>query len=257
MITFGMLLSIVSAVWNCPDGNSNVLIKNCLENRKGFCCNSLLHCSKCLWKKDWVSSPRAKASSAKPGPSGFDVNVWSVFTFREMGTGYKALLKFAQYMNMPGAITKTRYQAINDILHDAYQVVADESVISAGREAYEQLEANTAVKDCQVSVDGTWQKRGFSSLNGVVTALSPLTGKCLDVAGLSKICKSCQMWSKKENHPKYNKWKETHNCHVNHTKSSGAMESTGAIMIFQRSVKSTPLGILATLEMETPHLSLM
>ena len=158
---------------------------------------------------------------------------------------------------MPGAITKTRYQAINDILHDAYQVVADESVISAGREAYEQLEANTAVKDCQVSVDGTWQKGGFSSLNGVVTALSPLTGKCLDVAVLSKICKSFQMWSKKENHPKYNKWKETHNCHVNHTKSSGAMESTGAIMIFQRSVKSTPLGILATLEMETPHLSLM
>ena len=161
MINFGMLLSIVSLVGKCPDSNSNVLIKNCLENRKGCWCNILLHCSKWLWKKDWFTSPKAKKSSATPGPSGFDVNVRSVFTFREMGKGYKAVLKFAQYMNMPGAITKTRYQAINDILHDAYQFVTDESVTGAGREAYEQLEANTVVKDCQVSVDGTWQKRGF------------------------------------------------------------------------------------------------
>ena len=183
-----MLLSVVSVVGKCPDCNSNILIKNCLENRKGFCCTILRHCSKCLWKKDWLTSPTAKKSNAKPGPSGFDVNVWSVFTFREMGKGYKALLKFAQYMNMPGAITKRCYQAINDILHDAYHFVGDESVISAGREAYEQLEANTVVKDCQVSVDGTWQKRGVSSLYGVVTALSPLTGKCLDEIVLSKIC---------------------------------------------------------------------
>ena len=65
MINFGMLLSIVSAVGKCPDCNSNVLIKNCLENRKGFCCNILLHCSKCLWKKDWFTSPKAEKSSAK------------------------------------------------------------------------------------------------------------------------------------------------------------------------------------------------
>ena len=33
--------------------------------------------------------------------------------------------------------------------------------------------------NCEVSVDGSWQKRGQSSLNGVVTAMSD--GKCLDV----------------------------------------------------------------------------
>ena len=197
----------------------------------------MLQCCKCVWKKYWFTSPELEKPSAKPGPSSFDVNVRSVFTFREMGKGYKALSTFAQYMNMPGAITKTRYQAINDILYNAYQVVADESMKNAGKEVYEQLEANATVKDCQVSVDGTWQKRGFSSLNGAVTALFPLTGKCLDLFVLSKVCKGCQMWSKKENHPKYSKWKETHNCHINHTKSSGAMESNGAVMIFQRSIE--------------------
>ena len=41
--------------------------------------------------------------------------------------------------------------------------------------------------NCEVSVDGSWQKRRHSSLNGVVTALS--NGNCLDVHVLPKHCK--------------------------------------------------------------------
>ena len=33
--------------------------------------------------------------------------------------------------------------------------------------------------NCEVSVDGSWQNWGYSSLNGVITAMS--YGKCLDV----------------------------------------------------------------------------
>jgi len=42
-----------------------------------------------------------------------------------------------------------------------------------------------------VSVDGTWQRKGFSSKLGVVTAISVDIGKVLDVAILSKSCKGC------------------------------------------------------------------
>ena len=38
---------------------------------------------------------------------------------------------------------------------------------------------------CGVSCDGTWQRRGFSFLNGCVTAISMDTGQILDV--LSKV----------------------------------------------------------------------
>ena len=58
----------------------------------------------------------------------------------------------------------------------------------------------------------------------------------MDFCVLSKKCKGCEIWSKREDHPKYLKWKGTHNCQANHTKSSGAMESIGAIALFQRSV---------------------
>ena len=41
--------------------------------------------------------------------------------------------------------------------------------------------------------DGTWCKRGPSSLQGVVTAISAETGKCLDYETLSKLLQLCSM----------------------------------------------------------------
>ena len=89
--------------------------------------------------------------------------------------------------------------------------------------------------------DGTWQKRGHSSLNGVVTLLSSKTGKCFDYEVLSKKCKSCEFKSKKQDDPKYNEWKVTHKCQVNHTKSSCSMESVGTVTMFRRSTEKHKL----------------
>ncbi|GFV30641.1 uncharacterized protein TNCV_2865801 [Trichonephila clavipes] len=42
------------------------------------------------------------------------------------------------------------------------------------------------IVNCGVSVDGTWHRRGFSSLNGCVTAISVDTGKIIDFETLSQ-----------------------------------------------------------------------
>ena len=43
-----------------------------------------------------------------------------------------------------------------------------------------------------VSRDGTWQKRGFSSLNGAVAVISIETGKVVvDVEIMSRYCNAC------------------------------------------------------------------
>ena len=52
------------------------------------------------------------------------------------------------------------------------------------------LEHATAADD-GVSVDGTWQRNGFSSTLGVVAAISTDNGKVLDVVIFSKSCKVC------------------------------------------------------------------
>ena len=45
-----------------------------------------------------------------------------------------------------------------------------------------------------VSGDGSWSKRGFSSLLGIVTLIGKYTQKVLDVVVKSSICKACQPW---------------------------------------------------------------
>ena len=77
-----------------------------------------------------------------------------------------------------------------------------------------------------VSVDGGWQKRGYSSFNRVVTAISMETGKILDVEPLTRICFGCKAAEayKLSDPERYNAWKEKHACLKNHSGSARAME---------------------------------
>ena len=94
-----------------------------------------------------------------------------------------------------------------------------------------------SVEDIAVSFDGTWAKRGHTSLYGVVFVLSADTGEVLDYHIMSKFCKACSMWeSKKESDlQKYNEWKIQHlqsnDCTINFEGSSPAMEMERAIII--------------------------
>ena len=54
----------------------------------------------------------------------------------------------------------------------------------------EQLKGpNNDTNDAAVSIDGTWQRKGFTSTLGVVISVD--NGKVLDCVILSKSCKGC------------------------------------------------------------------
>ena len=53
------------------------------------------------------------------------------------------------------------------------------------------------VLDIAVSFDGTWAKRGHTSLFGMVFAISVDTGEVLDYHVLSKFCKAVQFGKQK------------------------------------------------------------
>ncbi|GFV53334.1 uncharacterized protein TNCV_33711 [Trichonephila clavipes] len=78
-------------------------------------------------------------------------------------------------------------------------------------------------------MDGTWQKRGYSSHNGCVSCISIDTGKILDIEIMSHFCRIC---SKKTKVPD-----AASNAHVccNHMGSASSMETVGAYHIFERS----------------------
>ena len=52
------------------------------------------------------------------------------------------------------------------------------------------------VIDIDASFDSTWLKRGYSSLNGVITAISRDSGKCFDYKVMSKTCSACVAWKR-------------------------------------------------------------
>ncbi len=87
-------------------------------------------------------------------------------------------------MNMPPLLHYKAYNASNAALTKAAKAVATKTMEDAAAELHHGDDSNQIVK-CAVSCDGTWQRRGHSSLNGCVTTLSIETGKCLDIEVLS------------------------------------------------------------------------
>ena len=91
-----------------------------------------------------------------------------------------------------------------------------------------------------VTVDGTWQRRGYTSLNGVVVAMYVDSGKVLDIEVLSRFCKSCPNIGRilTDDPHKLEECLRTHeeSCHVNYTGTAPAMEVEAAKRMFERSI---------------------
>ena len=60
-----------------------------------------------------------------------------------------------------------------------------------------------------VTIDGTWQKRGYSSKNGILFLISARTGEVLDFEVLSLVCHQCQAHDKIDHFiDQYKQWRE-------------------------------------------------
>jgi len=98
--------------------------------------------------------------------------------------------------------------------------------------------SNTVLIDIAVSCNGSWQKRGYSSLNGFLSAISMESGKVVDISPMSRFCKSCsnnKKW-KKVDPVKYDILQKNHRCMANYEGSAPAMEVTGVKKMFNRSI---------------------
>ena len=237
LINMSILQDILNLVGMCIKCSGKLSIENDLSLKKGFACLIRIKCSDCNWMHEFFSSSTILDAN-KRGPKSFEVNTRMVVAFREIGQGLSGLQSFTRCMNMPNCITQASYDSINKSLQRSYGEVAQASQKKAAletRKSFASAESEQTV-DCNVSVDGSWQRRGYSSINGVVTLMSNDNGKCIDTCVLSKACKGCQHWKGKEDSEGYIEWKNNHKCQINHKGSAGAMEVAGAIEMFKRSI---------------------
>ncbi|XP_065055580.1 uncharacterized protein LOC135684104 [Rhopilema esculentum] len=232
LIDFAILSDVFSSLC-CPVCKSlNLRLMELTGKRRGFAVTFCLICQGCAWEKEFVSSNSVTDKTKRS----MEVNVRMIMAFRNIGCGLEAMNTYSMIMNMHKPMTQKNYNSLIDNLHVAYLEEAETCM----KEAVEEVKEQSGSIDFTASFDGTWQKPGHASLNGVVTAVSNESGKVLDFEVKSKYCKACE---KKNDFNKdslaYLQWQIRHEsrCSMNHKGSSGSMEVEGLQDIFKRSME--------------------
>ena len=234
-----ILETILSVVGCCPLCNlrelqftNNILKKKGLANCLEIKCLS----PSCNFFYTTYTSNRVSKNN-KSGPDPFDVNARSVIAFREIGKGHTAMETFFGYMNCVPPMAYPTYREMNKDIALCYSDVATDSMLQAAQEI--KGDDEEAMCGIAVSCDGTWQKRGYSSLNGIVTVVSVETGKAIDYNVLTKKCAQCTAWGEsRRGTDAFEEFMSTHEneCEINHEGSAGAMEAKGVVTCFSSSV---------------------
>lgn len=183
------------------------------SKRKGIASHLQLVCKACNANTSFMSSKKCNNGY-------YENNLRLVYGLRSIGKGCAAARTLSSVMNLPPPPLK--FSLYNDVILKAVKDTADESMATARREAIDENDGNN---DIAAIFDGTWQKRGYTSINGVVTVSSLGTGKIMDVECLSKYCNKC-LGKNTLNHNK---------CIANYKGTSGGMEITGVEKIYERS----------------------
>ena len=235
------ILARAFSIMACPQClQCSITVKEDGTKKMGFASCITIECESetCDFKNTFHTSPRIEKSQA------FDVNRRVVLAGRNIGIGYNGLVKFSAIMNMPFPLQKKSHQAHVQAIRDAAKSAAVKSMskaVAETKEFYDQ--SDNGICKIGVSGDGTWRRRGYKSLYGVVSVISIATGKVLDTEVMSKECRQCMKWEGKEKTAEYDAWwnEHCHNCQANFSGSSGAMDSEGTLQIFKRSMEKHSL----------------
>lgn len=232
IIDFYTVFSIISTYIKCGTCNNNVQFSVSDERGLGF--KIVLSCEKC--------NPRYVPSCSFIG-HGYEINRRIIFAMRLLGIGFKGLTKFCALMDLPMFLSKSTYRILLEQLYNACKSTAEYFMKKAAKEEVIQNGNNT---DITVSGDGTWHKRGFSSLYGVVTLIGHHTCKVVDLIVKSSYCKFCEYWKTKRGTATFEEEMSNHEreCKANHKGSSGKMEVDGIIEMFRRSLKNLAVRFL-------------
>lgn len=210
----------------------------------GFSHKIALQCKNCKFVNSSTYSSQRISDPLSTRPE-FDVNRRVTKAFcATSGRGYSGMENFAMVMNME-VLTSTSFNKLSHKLHLAGQVSARQSlerVREDVRQAHRDLDPSIELGDIiniAVSFDGSWHKRGFTSIYGLGCVIDLLTGYVIDYEVLSKYCQQCSIAKKDlgEKSDKFNLWFKDHkeNCSCNYSGSSPAMEVNVADILWKRS----------------------
>ena len=224
----------------CSDCNQQTLRFSRDDVNLGFCYTLSLHCSTCeTVVSKTFTSPRSKSQHVGP----FTVNDLMVLHFNQLGQGYTAQKQFATLYGMKGLHHKTfsekESKVIRAVISNTEEVLK-ESVLKV-KAAHLAVNSDTCIDPLSltVSFDGSWMKRGHTSMYGVAAVIDVLTGLVVDYIVLSKFCHACTRKKVElgDTSKAYQEWYTNHKeeCAINYEGSSNAMEPEAARRLWSRS----------------------
>ncbi|EZA50167.1 hypothetical protein X777_11230 [Ooceraea biroi] len=225
ILNFVSVFSAIAMLVKCKKCNNDIKFQTTSTRGLGF--KIAVLCDQC---------PPQEIPSCTFINHSYEINRRFIFTMRVLGLGLKGAQKFCGLMDMPKFFYQTTYEIILKHIHSCVKTVRDVLFEKAVKEEMEETDGQDNTK-LTVSGDGTWKKRGFTSLFGVASIIGYYSGKVLDVVVKSAFCKMCEVWNKKVNTTEYEEWLENHEaeCTANHKGSSGKMEVEAIVEMFKRS----------------------
>lgn len=228
ILNFFTVFSTIAQYVKCKNCDGEINFK--CESVRGLGFKIMIVCKTC--------KPVLVPSCPNIGPA-YEINRRFIFAMRLLGIGLNGIQKFCGIMDLPPPIAQTTYDIIVQNIHQASSAVCELLFRSAVKKEQELTAQNNGDDGNQLTVsgDGSWKKRGFTSLYGVSTIIGWFTGKVLDRQVKSSYCKACEYWSKKIDTNEYEEWKMEHKkiCSINHEGSAGKMEVDAIKEIFMRS----------------------
>ena len=234
---------------NCKSPKSRLSLLEAKAERKGLAQKLVIQCNLCSSKSNFSTS--SKSGAHKP----FEVNVRSAHGTSSQGLGHAGLTRLCASLDLPKPIHHKPYDKIIRDLSGNAQRLAERKMMDAAAKLVqitkeedpsniEESSEGQIIANVAVTVDGTWQRRGHSSKNGVVFILSVRTGEVLDYEVRTKYCQECVYHEKDNKNSKfYQDWLASHTskCCINHQGSSDSMETASAVDMFLRSIETRSL----------------
>ncbi|CAB3241671.1 unnamed protein product [Arctia plantaginis] len=120
---------------------------------------------------------------------------------RILGLGLVGCEKFYGLMDLSSSfLSRPTYNNYVNKMCSTIREVANRFFSSATKEERAATAEEKKTEDADelsVSGDGTWKKRGYSSLFGVTSLIGHFTGKVLDILVKSSYCHECKTWEHK------------------------------------------------------------
>ena len=165
-----------------------------MENWIGFQVSDILRKPECQNKSLLFTSKRcdAKDNQGKKQSGSFVVNQRAILSVCKFGCEFEGLNMFCGIMNMESPMQKKTFTMHLSSLRKAVNCVADNSMSTAASDVHKKEDEVDGITNSLCVFDGTWQKRGFSSLVGAVSSISTVNYKVLDIEIVSKFCRKCE-----------------------------------------------------------------